>query len=343
MSAIRGNRVSRRAVIRLGLLAAGLAICGTVAYAAATGLRITLDGRPLNEKAVELNGQLFVPLSVIEKMASVSVTSSASGEVVEITTAAPAEPAETKPVAAAAVLFADDFDDEMKDGWRTSPQDSWATVEGDLVAFEGDRAGRAYILTGDPTWSDYCLDVDMRIGSTGRDAAPREIGVVARAAGEKDYFAFLLTPAQGQGQLYFRAVRAGKADAPVRPTPASFKEGESVHLRLVARGKQLTAYLNGDPNPVASYGAAATTGAAGLMVDLEDWSADSGYAFDNFTVTKLAPGAPLPAYSEFRKWGKQETAPDESDESTQSDGGDETPNVGLGSLSDLLQKILQGL
>ncbi len=342
MSAIRGNRVSRRAVVRLALLAAGLAICGTIAYAAASGLRITLDGRPLNEKAVELNGQLFVPLSVVEKMASVSVSSSASGDVVEITTAAPAEPAETKPVAAAPVLFADDFGDEMKDGWRTSPQDSWATVEGDLVAFEGDRAGRAYILTGDPKWSDYCLDVDMRVGSTGRDV-PREIGVVARAAGEKDYFAFLLTPAQGRGQLYFRAVRDGKADAPVRPTPASFKEGESVHLRLVARGKQLTAYLNGDPNPVASYGAAATTGAAGLMVDLKDWSADSGYAFDNFTVTKLAPGAPLPAYPEFKKWDQPEPAPDESDDNTQSDGDDETPSVGLGGLSDLLQKILQGL
>jgi hypothetical protein len=334
MSAIGRNRASRRIVVRLTLLALGLAACGAIAYAAASPLRIILDGRPLNEKAVELNGQLFVPLSVVEKMAGVSVTSGDSGEVVEIVTAAAAEPAEPE---AAPVLFADGFEDEIRDGWRSSPEDSWITVDGDLVAIEGDGAGRAYILTGDPKWGDYCLDVDMRVGSTGK-GAPREIGVLCRAAGEKDYFAFLLTPAQGQA--YFRAVRGGKADAPVRPRSVSIKEGDSVHLRVAAQGKQLTAYLNGDPNPVATYGAAATSGAAGLLVDLKDWSDGTEYAFDNFTVTKLAPGAPLPAYPQFKKWESEEQQPDEVGQDTE---GEEAPSGGLGGLGGLLGQILQGL
>jgi hypothetical protein len=332
MSAIGRNRASRRIVVRLLLLALGLATCGVVAYAAAGALRITLDGRPLNEKAVELNGQLFVPLSVVEKMAaSVSVTSGDSGEVVEIVTAAAAESEEPEEPEAAPALFADDFDGTMKDEWRITPRRSWTTVQGDLVAAEVDREGRAYALVGDPDWRDYCVDVDMRVGRTDRDEAPREIGLLCRAGGEKDYIAFLLAP-QGESRTYFRVVRDGKAGTPVSSAPASFEEGDSVHIRLVARGKQLTAYLNGDSEPIATYGSAEGAGAVGLMVDLWDRPAENGYAFDNFVVTKLPPGGPLPAYPEFKKWDGSEAVGDE-----------EAPAGGLGNLGDLLQGILGGL
>lgn len=61
-----------------------------------------------------------------------------------------------------ASVFSDDFSDGNSDGWRGNPDGTWTTTSGVYDAYLDLANGITWRLTGNRSWSDYCLDFDFQ-------------------------------------------------------------------------------------------------------------------------------------------------------------------------------------
>lgn len=150
-----------------------------------------------------------------------------------------------------------------------------------LLAVSGrDTVRQLYIA--DKTFSDLAVDVDLRQVSYGSQGG---YGLIFRHQDDKNCYRFTLT---GRGQFEFGREYnnswqylenyAGKvASQAIRPP------GEWNHLRVVAVGSRITAYVNGQQVAQVTD-SAFRSGHVGLLVGTEETGDQVIVAFDDFVV-----------------------------------------------------------
>ena len=190
----------------------------------------------------------------------------------------------TVPVAQAAALLSENFDDGVADGWSRSGG-SWAVVaDGSLVYRQSGTSADAKAQVGSTTWTDYA--VQARVKPTGFNGSARHVGVVARAQNMTSFYALALT---NTGRLEI-IKRASGSPVTLAGVAASVVTGSWYTLRLEASGSTLTGFLNGTPVVSATDGAFAA-GRAGLATYYASASFDDVLVE---TVSGVPPSSPPP-------------------------------------------------
>ena len=188
------------------------------------------------------------------------------------------------PVAQAAALLSENFDDGVADGWSRSGG-SWAVVtDGSLVYRQSGTSADAKAQVGSTTWTDYA--VQARVKPTGFNGSARHVGVVARAQSMTSFYALALT---NTGRLEI-IKRASGSPVTLAGVAASVVTGSWYTLRLEASGSTLTGFLNGTPVVSATDGAFAA-GRAGLATYYASASFDDVLVE---TVSGVPPSSPPP-------------------------------------------------
>ncbi|HYN96158.1 MAG TPA: hypothetical protein VES42_20120, partial [Pilimelia sp.] len=183
-------------------------------------------------------------------------------------------------LAAAPVLFSDDFEDGDAAGWRPTGG-RWSVVQdGTQVLSQAGSSANARVRAGDPAWRDYSVSASAKLVS-GRDAQS-SVGVQARVQSDGSHY-YLTVRSDGTTQLG-RVVR-GRATtlATVATYPVTGPSWRS--LTLVAKGSTLLGIVDGRAYLSATDGQL-SAGRAGLS---------AGYAaavFDNVAVRSYAPTTP---------------------------------------------------
>lgn len=199
----------------------------------------------------------------------------ASGRVDEARVASPPRSPRFAPPATG-VLFADDFSaPTLSAQWRPDRAGVWSVTRGMLRAdLPDEKQLRSLIRTGDSSWTDYAVDVDICM-MRGVDK-----GVIVRVEGDNGIGIDLRSGVYQDVVMYLRALPMGKAQA----TNAN---GVWNHLRVEIRGDRLRVRVNGDvrlertdarsARPRGGIALPAYTGGVGQCT----------VYYDNVVVTKL--------------------------------------------------------
>jgi len=199
----------------------------------------------------------------------------ASGRVDEARVASPPRSPRFAPPATG-VLFADDFSAPgLSAHWRPDRAGVWSVTRGMLRAdLPDEKQLRSLIRTGDSSWTDYAVDVDICM-MRGVDK-----GVIVRVEGDNGIGIDLRSGVYQDVVMYLRALPMGKAQA----TNAN---GVWNHLRVEIRGNRLRVRVNGElrlertdarsARPRGGIALPAYTGGVGQCT----------VYYDNVVVTKL--------------------------------------------------------
>jgi len=132
------------------------------------------------------------------------------------------------------VLFADDFAGGDLKGWTPDKPGVWSVWHGLLRAdLPDEKQLRSVIITGDTTWGDIAVDVDMCM-MRGVDK-----GVVVRVNGESG------TGIDLRGGSYQDVVMY-QGSWPMGKSSATNANGTWNHLRVEARGNHYRVWVNGE-------------------------------------------------------------------------------------------------
>ncbi len=173
------------------------------------------------------------------------------------------------------VLFADDFSGQELRGWNPDRPGVWSLWRGMLRADLPDQKQlRSMIHTGDTSWTDIAVDVDVCM-MRGVDK-----GAVVRVRGESGMGVDLRGGSYQDVVMYQREWPMGRAQA----TNAN---GTWNHLRVEAKGNRYRVFVNGDlkldrvdarnSRPSGSVALPAYTGGVGMCT----------VYYDNVVVTSL--------------------------------------------------------
>lgn len=186
----------------------------------------------------------------------------------------PTSPAFKPPASA---LFVDDFHGLGLAKWRTDRDGVWSIKHGMLRAELPDRRQEHSILfTGDSTWSDYAVDVDV-CGMRGVDK-----GVVVRVQGTRGLGLDLRGPGYHDLRLAVNELPIGRANV---------ENGNGVwqHVRVEVRGARCRIWVNGEalidrrvPLSLSKSGGIALAAYTGGIGECTVY-------YDNVVVTALPP------------------------------------------------------
>ena len=143
------------------------------------------------------------------------------------------------PVAFAAALFVDDFEDGNLDGWTRSGGSWSVVVDGSHVASQSSTSARATALTGQTGWSDYSMQARVKVLAF--NGSDRFAALAARAQGTTS--AYLLSLRSSNRVLLERLV--GGASTTVASAPLAVSTGTWYTLRLEVQGGTLRAIVDG--------------------------------------------------------------------------------------------------
>ena len=174
-------------------------------------------------------------------------------------------------------LFVDDFHGATITKWRTDREGVWSIKRGMLRAELPDRRQEHSILfTGDSTWTDYALEVDV-CGMRGVDK-----GVVVRLRGTRG----LGLDLRGPG---YHDLRLQMNELPI--ARANIENGNGVwqHVRFEVRGARCRIWVNGEsvidrrvPLSLSKSGGIALAAYTGGIGECTVY-------YDNVVVTALPP------------------------------------------------------
>jgi hypothetical protein len=139
------------------------------------------------------------------------------------------------------ILFQDDFNLGLKSEWQPVVGE-WRMANGKLTG-KGERFDWAYIVAGDPTWSNYAVELDTDHSSDSWQA----IAVLVRVQDLGNLVTYILE-IDGTGTGWY-VTRDGERD---RMTRESSPDGTKHQVRVEARGNLYVAYVDGQKASSAS-------------------------------------------------------------------------------------------
>jgi pectate lyase len=217
----------------------------------------------------------------VSKQARMAAIAAAASGVVLAAAAVLALPM-AAPVAMAATLFVDDFQDGNADGWSRSGG-SWSVVtDGSLAYRQGGTSSDAKALAGS-AWSGQSAQV--RVKPTAFNGSNRHVAVLARAQNTSNYYYLGVTNA---GSVVL-GKRVGGGFTALASAPATVAVGSWHTLRLEAFGTGLRGFLDG-AEVVSATDATFSSGTTGLATYY------ASATFDDVLVTDV-PGSGGPPTS----------------------------------------------
>jgi pectate lyase len=184
-----------------------------------------------------------------------------------------------QPMASAATLYADDFEDGAADGWTRSGG-SWSVVTDGSRAYQQSGASSDARTLAGGTWADQA--VEMRVKPNGFNGSGRHVAVLARARDTGNYYYLALT---NSGSVVL-GKRSGGALSTLASAPATVSTGTWQTLRLEAFGTTLRGFVGNTQLVTATDGAFAS-GRVGAATHYASAS------FDDLRVTDV-PGTGEP-------------------------------------------------
>ena len=147
-------------------------------------------------------------------------------------------------------LFRDNF--EMGAGnWTATPSGSWAiATDGSMVyAATGASASSTWraAAAGEPSWTDVQIDARVKITSFAGMSTSYYAGICARYSSSSSYACFAL---RSQGQVSFRV--NGNNTNSWNPPGGAITTGRWYTVRVIARGANITGFLDGTEIPTGS-------------------------------------------------------------------------------------------
>ncbi|HEX6277019.1 MAG TPA: LamG-like jellyroll fold domain-containing protein [Polyangiaceae bacterium] len=147
-------------------------------------------------------------------------------------------------------LFRDDF--EMGAGnWTATPSGVWAiAMDGSSVyAATGASANSTWRAgaAGQTSWTDVQIDARVKVTSFAGSSTSYYAGVCARYTSNSSYACFAL---RSDGKIAFRVNGSNTSSA--SPSGGDIQEGTWYTIRVVARGANITAFVNGTEIPSGS-------------------------------------------------------------------------------------------
>jgi len=153
-------------------------------------------------------------------------------------------------------LFRDNFEMGAAN-WTATPTANWAiATDGTMVyAATGASANSTWRAgaAGEPTWTDVQLDARVKVTSFAGMSTSYYAGVCVRYTSNSSYACFTL---RSDGKIAFRV--NGNNTASATPAGGDITPGTWYTVRVVARGANITAFLNGTE---IAAGSRVTTGA----------------------------------------------------------------------------------
>jgi 3-keto-disaccharide hydrolase len=139
-------------------------------------------------------------------------------------------------------LFRDNF--EMGAGnWAPTPSGAWAiATDGTMVyAATGAASNSTWraAVAGEPTWTDVQIDARVKITSFPGSSTSYYAGICARYMSNSSYACFAL---RSDGKIAFRVNGSNTASA--TPPGGDIAAGTWYRVRVVARGANITAFIN---------------------------------------------------------------------------------------------------
>ena len=184
-----------------------------------------------------------------------------------------------QPVASAATLFADDFEDGNADGWTRSGG-SWSVVtDGSRAYQQSGTSSDARALVGG-AWAGQA--VQIRVKPNAYNGSGRHVAVLARARSTSEYYYLALT---NTGSVVL-GKRSGGGLSNLASAAAAAPTGTWQTLRLEAFGSTLRGFLGGTLLVTATDGTF-TSGRAGVATYY------AAASFDDLQVTDV-PGTGEP-------------------------------------------------
>ena len=206
----------------------------------------------------------------------------------------------TEPGLSARALLADDFAGPGLGSWtvvdtgNVSGPSAWSVAGGTLRQDSnirsmpstptGPEKEGTYVLTGDPSWMDVILEVDVMPEDD--DA----FGIMFRVRDDDNYYRFTMDRERNLRQL---AVKAAGAWTVLWECRRDHATDRRYRLTLLAEGPKITGYLDG----ILMFKAEDTTHAAG-RAGLYSW-AMAGLVFERFRAYPIALGTPWTLDEDF--------------------------------------------
>ncbi|HEX6352528.1 right-handed parallel beta-helix repeat-containing protein [Actinophytocola sp.] len=186
-----------------------------------------------------------------------------------------------RPVASAATLFSENFEDGTADGWTRSGG-SWSVVTDGSRAYQQSGASTdARALVGG-TWTDQAVQIRVKPGTF--NGTGRHVAVLARAQNTSNYYYLGLS---NTGSVVL-GKRSGGGFSTLASAPAAVPTGTWQTLRLEAFGTTLKGFVNNVALVTASDG----TFASGRVGAATYYASAS---FDDVQVTDVpGTGSPPP-------------------------------------------------
>jgi pectate lyase len=184
-----------------------------------------------------------------------------------------------QPVASAAALFADDFEDGAADGWAKSGG-SWSVVTDGSRAYQQSGTSSDARALGGGTWADQAVQV--RVKPNGFNGSGRQVAVLARAQNTSSYYYLALS---NSGSVVL-GKRTGGAFSTLASAAAAVPTGTWQTMRLEAFGTTLRGFV-GATQVVTATDSAFASGRIGLATYY------AAASFDDVQVTDV-PGTGEP-------------------------------------------------
>jgi hypothetical protein len=190
------------------------------------------------------------------------------------------------------ILFQDNFNDGNNDGWTTT-MGGWTVISGHNEATTttpspGGGIGQfAYTYAGDPSWTDYTLDVDVTFGTN----------VTEFYVGVRVDVNTVLYP--DRGNKYVVAIGAHDDRAKLRyNTETEFVNLErksypinaqtTYHIQVTIEGNHITAFIDGNPLFDYTFSGSIPIYSSGVIgIGYKSNEGPDGAYFDNVLVTAI--------------------------------------------------------
>jgi len=145
------------------------------------------------------------------------------------------------------ILFQDDFNDGNANGWQEF-DGSFSVVGGEYHVKSNSFSNDARSVAGDPTWTDYVIDVDFKQLDARAAAILFRVESIESGTDAGRYYQFHVFPTfSGFCEMNFSGGNCNRLIDVSYSTPTNTWH----HARLVVDGNTATAYL--DSNFVLSY------------------------------------------------------------------------------------------
>jgi hypothetical protein len=147
-------------------------------------------------------------------------------------------------------LFRDNFESGATK-WTPTPAANWAiATDGSMVYGSTGAAGNSTwraAVAGDAAWTDVQIDARVKVTSFAGMSTSYYAGICARYVSNTSYACFAL---RSDGKIAFRV--SGNNTNSVDPMGGAIAAGAWYTVRVVARGANVTAFLNGNEIPAGS-------------------------------------------------------------------------------------------